>query len=68
MKPHVPRIRIITPASTEQRPFAETVLTTIYIDEAEWYVTDYRIDGNGVDRVQTVTLTFHADVTVEHQR
>ena len=64
---HVPKVRITTPEATATRPFVSTVLTHIEIDGQEWPVIDYKIEGRGVSGTQSVTLTFHADVTVEHR-
>lgn len=62
---HSPRVRIVTPAIGR---VGETpnVLTRVEVDGELWPVIDYAVTGKHVDGWQTVTLTFHADVTVEH--
>jgi len=61
----VPRVRIVTPAP-DKTGATPNILTNIEVDGAHWPIVDYRIDGN-VNDLQHVTLTFLADVTIEHQ-
>jgi hypothetical protein len=66
-KPHVPVVRIRTPRPTDDRPFTPAVLTLIEVDGQQWLVHDYRIEGGmGEHMDQKVTLTFIADVVIEH--
>lgn len=65
-KPHVPRVRITTPTTSPQRPETLNVLTRILLDGEQWYVLGYQVDGKDTHDLQKLTLTFLADVTIEH--
>jgi hypothetical protein len=65
--PHLPRVVIRTPIATPEHPAVPVVLTDITIDGRRWYVTGYKVEGE-VKGEQRVTLTFLADVTIEHGR
>ena len=61
-EPHIPVVRITTPLA--RRDGTPNVLTRITIDDQEWAVTGYQIDGSDIHGVQLVSLTFYADLTV----
>lgn len=66
MKQHIPVVRIRTPEPDEQGA-TPNIFTRLTVDGHEWAVTAYRVEGDVAD-IQKVTLTFLADVTVEHER
>lgn len=63
---HWPKVRITTPTPTPKHPWTPTVLTSIEVDGQVWPITDYKIDGRGINGTQTVTLVFEADLTIVH--
>jgi hypothetical protein len=65
MTTHIPVIRIETP-EPDNLGTTPNILTRLTIDGAEWAVVGYSVDGSSVDRIQRMTLTFLADVTIEH--
>jgi hypothetical protein len=68
---HFPRVRIVSPYPRENGvPVLDTVLTRIEVDGQLWPCTGYSIDGGSADfrGRQVVTLSFEADVTVEHEK
>jgi hypothetical protein len=64
MNPHIPTVRIVTPAADELG-MVLTVLTRMTIDGEEWAVTEFAVKGS-VDGLVTLSLTILADVTIEH--
>lgn len=69
-KQHYPRVRILTPTPTGNHEVTLAVLTTVEVDGREWPCVSYLLDSGKAspsDGFQTVTLTFVADVTVEHR-
>lgn len=69
---HFPKVRIITPSGSNG--WTETVLTRVEVDGELWPVFTYKVEstapdlvdvGHGLQHIQSVTLTFSADVTVE---
>lgn len=67
MQPHIPVVRIKTIQPDEKTPAVPGVLTEITVDGEAWAITDYQVHGSSRD-FETVTLTFYADVTIEHHR
>jgi len=67
MRLHHPVVEIQTPSPSPGHEVAPAVLTVVLVDGEMWPVTAYAV---GADRGgwQEVTLTFHADVTIVHQR
>ena len=65
MNLHIPRVEIVSPAPSNARPFVPVMLSRVKVDGEEWPVTGYEIKGN-VDGIQTISLTFHADLTLAH--
>jgi hypothetical protein len=65
MKHHIPVVRIETP-EPDHLGATPNIFTHLTIDGAEWAVVGYSVDGSSVDRIQRVTLTFLADVTIAH--
>lgn len=63
--PHYPVVRIETPPTPEGGPSAPAVLSLVEVDGRMWPVIAYTIEGN-VEGRQRVSLTFEADVTIEH--
>jgi hypothetical protein len=65
--PHIPRVAVTTPIPTPERPFIPSVLSRVTVDGRDWAIVGYKIEGS-VDGEQRVTLTFIADVTIDHSR
>ena len=66
MKQHYPVVEIQTPRSRPGHELMPAILTMVIVDGEMWPVTAYSV-GADKDGWQEVTLTFHADVTIEHQ-
>lgn len=71
MNLHFPRVRIITPP--RNKGGIDTRLTRVEVDGQVWPVWGYEVKstaprlldvGRGVEQIQSVTLTFDANVTV----
>ena len=65
MTAHIPRIHIESP-EPDNLGTTPNILTRLTVDGEEWAVVGYVIDGSSVDRIQRVTLTFLANVTIRH--
>jgi len=61
----IPRIKLVTPVPTDDHPFLPVELTHITVDGEEWGILDYKVGGS-VGGFQKVSLTFVADLTIEH--
>lgn len=66
-KQWLPIVRIRTP-KPDDHGATHNIFTNIEIDGRQWMVVGYAVNGDdGVDKIQTVTLTFLADVVIEHE-
>jgi hypothetical protein len=64
MKPHIPKVVILTPEPNAVG-ITPAVLSRLTIDDEEWAIVSYEIKGR-VDGIQHLVLEFLADVTVRH--
>lgn len=67
LRPHVPRVEIVT-QPPDDKGITSNLFTRVLVDGVFWAATGYEIHGTKVDEIQSVTLTFLADVTVEHPK
>ena len=62
---HIPRVRLVT-IRPDAMGVVRAIFNSVYVDGEEWAIVDYHVKGS-VDGIQQVTLTFLADVTIEHK-
>lgn len=65
-RPHVPAVTIRAPRPNGSGE-TPNILTRVEVDGQLWAVTRYSVDASIYEH-QTVTLTFLADITVEHDQ
>lgn len=63
---HFPQVRIVTP-KPERNGGTLAALSRVEVDGQWWPVIAYVVDsGKSVSGFQSITLTFEADITIEH--